>query len=368
MSARTLFRWLLWCYIPFLLLVLALCIAFCAWLIWVFRGSMLAIVLLLPVFSLVLILFVIAMLAGWRMIFRKNMDFDEPNVLPLNVMALEPMGKYVRALAEKDDLPVPDRYELTIGDVASVYEDDDGKNVLRIDGLALACIPKHSLLAIIAHELAHYAGGDTRESRSLVRYGPSINQLEYTFVRQPWLLINPLTWIIRGYHQLLLLALFASSREQEYAADAKSAELLGAKEAAKALVLIEILHRVPWLGIESIGTSMAMHRSKGEQVFGELQQRMKSMSAVDWADAFAKAWKEESSLYHSHPTLKERVKALGVKRKVLMAELGKDTSPPLAMEMPLWHSLEKKLSDFLVLVFQQRQQDIADLQELIRRW
>jgi Zn-dependent protease with chaperone function len=358
---------LLWGYIPFLLLILALCIAFCAWIIWLFHGHRLAIILVLPVFGLILALFVIAILASWRM-FSRTVAEDESHVLSLHHMALEPLKSYVEAVAKKADLPAPDRYELTIGDVASVYEDNAGKNVLRIDGLALACIPKQSLLAVIGHELAHFAGGDTRQSRYLVHYGRSIGQLEITFARYPWLLINPLTWIIRGYHQLLLLALYAASREQEYAADAESANVLGAKESAKALVLIETLHRIPWLGIESIGTTLAAHRSTGDRVFMELRQRMKSMSTVDWEEAFTKAWKQKASLYDSHPTLQDRVKALGVKRKPLQAELGKDTSPPLASEMPVWPGLEKKLTQALVHYFAERQQAMADMQQVLRNW
>jgi Zn-dependent protease with chaperone function len=366
-SARQTFRWLLWGYIPFLILVLLLTVAFCAWVIWLFRGHLVSIFLMLPVFSLAILLFIIAMLAGWRLL-RKPKVEDDPLTVALQAMALEPLGRYVAEVAKKAELPMPDRYELTIGDVASVYEDDAGKNVLRIDGLALACIPKQSLLTVIAHELAHFAGGDTRESRSIVSYGHSINELEHTFTIQPWLLVNPLTWIIRGYHQLMILALCAASREQEYAADSKSSELLGPKETAKALVLIETLHRIPWLSLESVGNSLATHRSAGDRIFGELQQRMKSMSVVDWEDAFVKAWKQEASIYDSHPTLKERVKALGVKRKPLMAELGKDISPPLALEMPAWPGLEKKLTNLLVPLFEARQQVMAELGQMIRNW
>lgn len=367
MSSRTLFRFMLVAYIPFMLLVLAVSVAFCAWILWLFRGHRLSFYLIVPIFALVVILFVVAIAAAWRT-FRKEPQEEELHIIPLNPTALEPLPKYVAAVAEKADLPVPDRYELTIGDVASVYEDDDGKKVLRIDGFALACIPKQSLLGIIGHELAHFAGGDTRESRYVSHYGRSIGELEYWFATQPWLLVNPLTWLIRGYHQLLLLVLYASSREAEYAADAQAAEVIGAKETAQTLAMIETIHRIPWLSIESIGTSLAAHRQAGESAFSELQERARRMSAMDWEEAFAKAWKAKTSLYDTHPSLKDRVKALGVKRKALQGQLGKDTSPPLASEMPIWPGLAKKLTTNVVAIFQQREQEMAELQQVISRW
>lgn len=367
MSARTLSRIMLAAYIPFMLLILVGSVAFCLWILWLFRATRLSIILMAPVFALIVILFFVAMVAAWRS-FRKEPHDEELLTIPLNPMALEPLPKYVAAVAKKADLPLPDKYELTIGDVASVYEDDDGKKVLRIDGFALACIPKQSLLGIIAHELAHFAGGDTRESRYVAHYGRSIGELEYWFARQPWLLVNPLTWLIRGYHQLLLLAIFAGSREQEYVADAQAAELIGAKETAQTLALIETIHRIPWLSVESIGTSMAAHRQKGESVFTELQERARRMSIVDWEEAFTKAWKTQTSLYDTHPSLKDRIKALEVKRKAIQGALGADTSPPLANEMPIWPGLAKKLTINLVAIFQEREQQIAELQKMISRW
>jgi len=354
-------------YIPFMLFILGASLAFCAWILWLFRGHQISLVLMVPVFALVLILFLVAVVTAWHS-FRKPPEEKEPHVIPLSAMALEPLSRYIANLAESADLPAPDRYELTIGDVASVYEDNKGKRVLRIDGFALACIPKKSLLSIIAHELAHFAGGDTSESRYVAHYGVSINQLEYWFARQSWLLVNPLTWLIRGYHQLLLLALYASSREQEYAADAQAAELIGKKETALTLALIDTIHRIPWLGMESIGTSLAMHKNTGETVFTELRARARSMSVVDWEEAFTTAWRQETSLYDTHPCLKDRIKALSVKRKTILAQLGQDPSPPLAQEMPVWKGLEKKLTNILVLIFQERQQQLAEIQQLLNEW
>jgi len=358
---------MLWGYIPFMLLILAASIAFCAWVLWEFRGYQFSVILMIPAFALVVVLFLVAMVAAWRSIRKATRD-EEPHVIPLKPTALEPLSKYVASLAEEANLPVPDRYELTIGEVASVYDDDGGRKVLRIDGFALACIPKKSLLAIITHELAHFGGGDTREQRYVVRYGSTINDLETWFARQSWLLINPLTWIIRGYHQLLLLALYASSREQEYAADAQAAEVMGKKETALTLALIDTIHRIPWLSMESIGTSMAMHHKKGESVFGELKMRARSMSIVDWEEAFTKAWKHETSLFDTHPCLKDRIKALKVKRKTILTQLGRDPSPPLAQEMPIWAGLEKKLTEILVVIFRERQRTIVELQQMLRNW
>ncbi|MFT3881531.1 MAG: M48 family metalloprotease [Gemmatales bacterium] len=367
MPYRTLFRFMLAAYIPFMLLILAASVAFCAWVLWEFRGYQFSIILMIPAFALVIVLFLVAIVAAWRAIRRPQQE-EEPHVIALKPMALEPLPQYIAALAKEAELPVPDRYELTIGEVASVYDDDAGKKVLRIDGFALACIPKKSLLAIITHELAHFAGGDTSESRYVARYGDSINHLETWFARQSWLLINPLTWVIRGYHQLLLLALYASSREQEYAADAQAAEVMGKKETALTLALIDTIHRIPWSSMESIGTSMAMHHKQGESVFTELKMRARSMSIVDWEEAFTKAWKQETGVFDTHPCLKDRIKALGVKRKTILTQIGKDASPPLAQEMPIWEGLEKKLTEILVVIYRDRQRLIVELQQMLRNW
>ena len=83
-------------------------------------------------------------------------------------MRLEPEQKvklreFVFDIARRWETPRPEDIRLSAASAAHVYETKKGKRVLVIGGTALAALSREALGAVLAHELTHFAGGDTAE-------------------------------------------------------------------------------------------------------------------------------------------------------------------------------------------------------------
>src|SRR5262249_2078015 len=139
--------------------------------------------------------------------------------------------------------------------------------------------------------------------------------LDYYFACQPVHRFNPVTWAIRGYHHVYFLAWCANSRVQEYAADQRTVQLVGPEQAAATLVLMEVLHHMPWADLEVVAQQyMDVHQNPPD-LFAEQVRRVNRATAGEWDEAMRKAIRRKTRTSDSHPSLRDRLKAVGVAPK-----------------------------------------------------
>lgn len=148
----------------------------------------------------------------------------------------------VHELATAVGTRVPDEIRVVPEVNAAVSEDSKllglvgGRRILYVGLPLLQAMSVDQLRAVLAHELGHYSGRDTRFGgvayRGRLAIGGTLERIG------PY---NPIGWVFKGYARLYLLVDNAASRRQELAADRAAVGLAGRVAAASALRELPVL-------------------------------------------------------------------------------------------------------------------------------
>jgi Zn-dependent protease with chaperone function len=253
----------------------------------------------------------------------------------------------VNAVARKRDLPPPDQIRLSSETVAHVYEDERGDRILVIGGMALAVLSEQALGGVVAHELAHFAAGDTQIARAAARRYDAIGRLEYQFACWRMSIFNPLYWMVHAYHWFFVLIWAADSRRAELAADQHEIDHVGPEQAAATIMLVAAMQQLPWARLSNIARTCAADRERIDDLFSEQVRRARACDPYEWEEARKKCLKRKTALLDSHPCLKDRLKPQRVSSRKALA-LALDIlrkGRPASELVPAWPVLEKLMSD-----------------------
>jgi Zn-dependent protease with chaperone function len=277
----------------------------------------------------------------------------DPMELRLPREMLKGLYELVHDVARRRRLAGPSEIRLAADTIAHVYEGTDGRNILVIGGTALATFSQDALAGIVAHELGHFAAGDTRLMRRGYRRTIVMALLEDVCATHRASALNPLVWLLRGYHVLFQYEWAAHSRQQEFAADRHEVAHVGKEEAAAALIHVTVTERLPWARLTSIVESCIATNEPLDRVFAEQVRRAESTSQSDWQDALRKELRRQTETFDSHPALKERLAAMGVSPKKAL-RLALDQSGPRARDLlDNWEAIEKELTERLLIPFRE---------------
>jgi Zn-dependent protease with chaperone function len=339
-----LYRLLLWLYFPFLLV---LCLGQAALLGFVISNFPDMCGLLLTVMSalflgvsLLHVLLTLIRVAASRVKI-------EPRAASMPRALLPELYELVWHVARAQRLLPPDEIRLAADSVAYVYE-ERGHRILVIGAAALAAFSQDTLAGVIAHELAHFTAGDTRRLRHRAKTTECMARLDYQIRRHQVCWLNPLMWLICGYHGLYRIVDAAHSRQQEFAADRWQVAQAGKETAAAALVLLTVSERLPWCRLATIiDERVAEGRSAG-QIFAEQLKRARLTSSSEWEQALKRELRRSTELFDSHPTLKDRLAAMGVSPKKALRLVLHQKGPPAHELIPGWTMVETMLAETLV--------------------
>lgn len=185
------------------------------------------------------------------------------------------------------------------------------RNYLLLGLPLLECMPPAEALAVVAHEYGHLAGSHGHFSAFIYRLRHTWATVQaYCNHIQGWLgrLVSPL---VRWYAPYFNAYTFVLARADEYQADAASAELVGAANAANALKRVNVV--------------APQHKRFMEQTFEridheahppqDLMVRWAAQATHAPADMDAQRWMDEAldregHFTDSHPTLRARLTAL----------------------------------------------------------
>jgi Zn-dependent protease with chaperone function len=264
------------------------------------------------------------------------------------------LAKLVEQVASERRLDFPDVIRLHAQSLAHVYKSSDGQSILVIGGTLIAILPQRALAGIIAHELSHFTAGDAEWSRMALHWLRVMLNLETRFLTHNWAIWNPLVWSVRLYHLFYFRLLFASQRREEFLADSYYVDQVGKKEAATTLVLIHVLENMPWANLMNMAENLVMANQSVDYFFAEQARRLRAASKSEWDDALRKALREETKWYSTHPSLKARLKALGVKSRNVLPLAMNMTGEPATSLFANWSAVEKYLSKKLLEIAQIR--------------
>ena len=342
-------RLLLWLYFPFLL---ALC-AFIGWLIYLLVAALISFTCVITVAAPLIVLLLATLLhVSWSLSSLLKRPPEQTGIeLRLPPASLKPVFIWVLEIARKQELLLPQEIRIGAETVAHVYEDRKGVRILVLGGLAVAAFSQEALAGIVAHELAHFTAGDTRLTRNAAGLWQVIGMLEQRFYRQRATHFNPLIWLIRLYHLLFELAWAAKSRQQEFAADRHQVQHAGKETAANSLLVAVVSQRLPWVRLSSIAKSYATANEPIEQIFAEHWRRVQAIPADEWQEACKKELKRKTGLFDTHPSLRERLQAMGISPKQAIKLLQHQSGPPARDLFPDWEQVERILTEELILAY-----------------
>ncbi|MEU6226982.1 M48 family metallopeptidase [Streptomyces sp. NPDC047042] len=240
---------------------------------------------------------------------------EEPAGLPVTEAQEPELWRTVRELAERVGTRAPSRIVLT-GDVnAAVGEDArllgllPGPRRLYLGVPLMQGLTEAQLRAVIAHELGHYAGSDTRLAALTLRGRVQLQRTIANFEERAGITYRVLARVYTAYAELYLRTTLADSRRQEYAADASAARIAGRDATASALREIPVLDGAFGFYVRSyatLGTDAALLPPRGE-VFGGFG-RMLSARQLELAGLRSELPTEPTSPYDSHPPVADRVR------------------------------------------------------------
>ena len=195
---------------------------------------------------------------------------------------------------------------------ASVLE-HRGRRLMLLGLPLLATLSVDELRAVVAHEYGHYVGGDTRFAgwiwrtrHAVLRTVHDLATAESGFRR------NFVRWPFQWYAQLFLRITNAISRRQEFAADRLSARVASPEAAGSALRRLEALAPVypRYWASDVVPMLDARKRPPLADGFYDLASHSAIAPALD---EIVKTDIEgnEADPYASHPTLRQRLEALG---------------------------------------------------------
>lgn len=130
------------------------------------------------------------------------------------------------------------------------------------------------------------------------------------------------------------------------AADQHSVRHVGAEETAATLLLFGALGCLPALRLANIAKDCIAQQEPLDGIFAEQQRRAQALSSTDWDDACRKALRHKTDLWSTHPSLHDRLKAIGVSAKKARALLqAKQVGTPARALFPAWRGLEKIMTE-----------------------
>jgi Zn-dependent protease with chaperone function len=203
------------------------------------------------------------------------------------------------------------------------------------------------LRAAIAHELAHFAGGDVRRGAIVNAAWRKIAVMRAAIERGGRLvsLANPIWWYLRAYGGLLARGAAAVRRAQEKRADKLAAGLVGDETYGRALT------KAAALGVIFRRASPGVLVRAGEQgrvvdnFFSELDDAVGALKLADRKRIVRDVVRQESSATDEHPPLRDRLTGLGVP---LPPRGSEDLEGSAAELVPSLESIERELTPLVL--------------------
>ncbi len=288
----------------------------------------------------------------WSVVASSRRGHDDMELL-LPEPSRELVTAFVAEIARERECEPPDEIRVAPDTVAHVYCQEDGKNVLVIGGLAIQAFSREALAGVIAHELGHIAAGDTRLLSEAARRLAMMNLLDQQLRGSVISRINPFCWLTLLYHTLLRCAFAANSRNSEFAADRWEVKQVGKEQAAATLLRLEVPERLPYVKLFNVAKAAVEVNTPLDQLFTEQARRVASIGKNEWREAMHSALEREPDPYDTHPTLKQRLKAVKVAPKNALPLAVSMEGPPARDLFPDWPTLERKMTEKLIKVLRE---------------
>jgi len=217
------------------------------------------------------------------------------------------------------------------------------KRYLVIGLPLLASLPPYQFRSVLAHEFAHLAQNHASFANWIYRIRESWYRMLEVLERRRSMLIGWLIRFFRWYAPYFNAYSFVLARANEYEADRESARVTSRVDAADALAAVyaKSEHVESRFWTEFYGRAETQPEPP-PQPFSDYVTALRSVPAEQAAAALADALARETGLSDTHPSLKDRLAALGVTPSV-----------PLSFQLSAAHTLLRDMRPVLMQEFNQ---------------
>lgn len=206
----------------------------------------------------------------------------------------------------------------------------------------MQALDRDQLAAVIAHEFGHFGGGHSRFAGWIYHVRLSWLRVLHALSVNQAMMTGVFLRFFRWYAPYFNAYSFVLARGNEYEADAIAARVVGPGPMAQALVRTDLasayMQRDFWPGLQR---EIASAAQPPQALFSQMSQRLRSAHPDDGArlsDALAR----KADYDDTHPTLAQRVAALGMQAAVVDAP---KESAAEALLGPLLPELERRFSE-----------------------
>jgi Zn-dependent protease with chaperone function len=250
----------------------------------------------------------------------------------------------METVAKRSNLPVADEIRLSGFCDAAVYETKKGRQVLLVGALTVASFPKEIVGAIMAHELAHIAAGDTAMLRDMVYTVRMMIIQRIYYMTHPDGFLHPFVWLVILYQIVFEAVYAAASRRWEYDADQASKRQAGDADTAIGLLCVHVTPHIKGVSFDDLLKSLARTGSYTTAAFTEQVKTVRAAQKKDWKRALKLALNEGPGIFGDHSSLSSRLKALDVHPDDALDWALTPNGTPMSGEIRGWPALEKKLT------------------------
>jgi Zn-dependent protease with chaperone function len=227
-------------------------------------------------------------------------------------------GGLYAVVAEVGDLvmsPTPDEIRLTheaacyAVELRSFAIHTDRKLVLVIGLPQLEVMSETELKVIVAHELAHFGGGDTRLGVFVYRFLETLREAREDSDGLWWRWIDPVAWLAFLYFHFFLLLSAPIRKHQEFRADGWSASAFGGDFAARTLLKDWLLERQFREAVSRFRHSIPRNAPHGSgNVYRQFATLFQDLTPEGHEYLERRlAEEEQSTFWDSHPTTRQRM-------------------------------------------------------------
>lgn len=252
--------------------------------------------------------------------------------------------EHIRAVAQKANQKMPTEVYL-IPDVNAFVAERGGVMGIgsrRVMGIGLALLQAMNVSQfryVIAHEFGHYYGGDTKLAPWVYKTRQAIIRTVQSLGSRSWLY-----FIFKWYGTMFLRLTHSISRQQEYAADRMSAQIIGVQPAVEALSRMRPFSSAfdGFWQSEFVPVLRAGYRAPLAQGFAQF---LNAKPVTEWMSQVAEEEaKSKTDIYDTHPTPHERIAAL----QALPKKIGEFDDTPAITLLDNLPEVEKALLEFLM--------------------
>ncbi|MBK8913187.1 MAG: M48 family metallopeptidase [Phycisphaerales bacterium] len=356
-------------YVPFVLLLVTVLAGGAAWLTYfVFTGQIeflgrvsalrFYLCLLVVCFDISTLLVCILLLIGLGPLFAKREAADAPPsdevIAPLRHPRFHAL---VERICRRMAVEPPDVCALTPGDGAGIGDllvrDESGEvrtqRCLLIGAALLMHLRVDEFAAVICHEIAHAAAGDTREGRMADRFADAMLVGAYLQTEDwkddeggsresPWM-ARLAHYLLFGYFALFTWLRSIEHRYREYRADRVAAEICGAGTTRRALIGTHLSAYVPELTVESALFDFAQNTRDMHNLYAEVRRRWAELPEPRRIAAENALFMEPTRWHYAHPSLADRIRNL---QDVSAADLVNDR--PATTLFRDWEAVEQRMT------------------------